>query len=100
MSRRFTPSVVTANALLSGEVVYQTATGEWSAHHHEALLHTNPEAAQAALERAQTQGLVVVGAYLAEARMGNTGPEPLHFREVFRTRGPSNYAHGKQTEPC
>jgi len=23
-------------------------------------------------------------------------PEPVHFREVFRTRGPSNYFHGKQ----
>ena len=38
----------------------------------------------------------LVGAYLAEARMGASGPEPIHFREVFRTRGPSNYAHGKQ----
>ena len=38
----------------------------------------------------------VVGAYLADARMGPQGPEPVHFREVFRTRGPSNYAHGKQ----
>jgi len=28
--------------------------------------------------------------------MGDHGPEPIHFREAFRTRGPSNYAHGKQ----
>ena len=27
---------------------------------------------------------------------GPNGPEPIHFREAFRTRGPSNYAHGKQ----
>jgi hypothetical protein len=38
----------------------------------------------------------VVGPYLADARPGPNGPEPTHFREAFRTRGPSNYAHGKQ----
>jgi hypothetical protein len=30
--------------------------------------------------------------------MGANGPEPTHFREAFRTRGPSNYAHGKQAD--
>ena len=40
----------------------------------------------------------MVGAYLADARAGEEGPEPTHFREAFRTRGPSNYAHGKQVE--
>ncbi len=38
----------------------------------------------------------LVGAYLADAKAGPNGPEPTHFREAFRTRGPSNYAHGKQ----
>ncbi len=32
----------------------------------------------------------VVGAYLADAKAGPNGPEPTHFREAFRTRGPSN----------
>jgi len=40
----------------------------------------------------------VTGAYLADAKMGDNGPEPTHFREAFRTRGPSNYPHGKQAE--
>ena len=35
---------------------------------------------------------------LADARPGARGPEPTHFREAFRTRGPSNYAHGKQAD--
>ena len=48
------------------------------------------------LIEAHSQRAVVVGAYLADARPGAAGPEPVHFREVFRTRGPSNYAHGKQ----
>jgi hypothetical protein len=40
----------------------------------------------------------VVGAYLADATAGPDGPEPVHFREAFRTRGPSNYPHGKQAD--
>jgi hypothetical protein len=30
MSRRFTPKVVTANALIEGDVVYLTANDQWS----------------------------------------------------------------------
>ena len=44
------------------------------------------------------QKLVVVGVYLADAKPGPNGPEPVHFREEFRTRGPSNYKHGKQVD--
>jgi hypothetical protein len=33
---------------------------------------------------------VVVGAYLADARPARAAPSPTHFREAFRTRGPSN----------
>ena len=40
----------------------------------------------------------MVGAYLADAQPGPDGPEPVHFREAFRTRGPSNYFHGKQAD--
>jgi hypothetical protein len=29
---------------------------------------------------------------------GPDGPEPSHFREAFRRKGPSNYAHGKQEQ--
>lgn len=32
MPREFTPKVVTANALLEGDVVYQTADDRWSRH--------------------------------------------------------------------
>jgi hypothetical protein len=47
---------------------------------------------------ASAQKLLVVGAYLADAKAGPNGPEPVHFREAFRTRGPSNYDHGKQAD--
>ena len=98
MSRPFTPKVITGNDLRAGDVVYLTAAGHWSPHHHEAALFTDPVEADLRLAEADRQRHLVVGAYLADARPGPNGPEPLHFREAFRTRGPSNYAHGKQVD--
>ena len=96
MSRQFTPKVVTANALLEGDVVYLTADDRWSRLHAEAELIEDEAHAQLRLLQADTQRQIVVGAYLADAKAGPDGPEPTHFREAFRTRGPSNYRHGKQ----
>jgi len=96
MARAFTPKVVTANALLEGDVVYLTARRTWSRSHADALLLTDEAEAAVRLLEASAQRDRVVGAYLADARPGPNGPEPIHFREVFRTRGPSNYRHGKQ----
>jgi hypothetical protein len=98
MSRSYTPKVVTANDLRLGDVGYMTHSGQWSRLHHEAALYSAEDAANAALASAASQSLIVVGAYLADAKAGPLGPEPVHFREVFRTRGPSNYAHGKQVD--
>ena len=98
MSRGFTPKVVTANALIEGDAVYLTADDRWSRHHHEAELIEDEAHAQMRLLHASAQRNVIVGAYLADAKPGPNGPEPVHFREAFRTRGPSNYAHGKQVE--
>lgn len=96
MSRRFTPKVVTANTLLEGDVVYLTVDDRWSRIHAEAELIEDAAHAEVQLQHAQRQPDTVVGAYLADARPGPDGPEPVHFREAFRTRGPSNYPHGKQ----
>jgi hypothetical protein len=95
---RFTPKVVTANRLREGDVVYLTADDRWSAFHHEAELIDDEAHAQLRLLHAAAQKLYVVGAYLADAKAGENGPEPTHFREAFRTRGPSNYLHGKQAD--
>ncbi|MEJ6391705.1 DUF2849 domain-containing protein [Gymnodinialimonas sp. 2305UL16-5] len=95
-TRAFTPKVVTANALLEGDVVYLTHQGDWTRHHHEADLIEDQATADLRLLEAQAQAHEVVGPYLADAKPGEHGPEPIHFREAFRTRGPSNYAHGKQ----
>lgn len=96
MSRAFTPKVVTANALVEGDVVYLTADDRWTRDHTEAELIEDEAHGQLRLLQAEHQRNIVVGTYLADARRGALGPEPVHFREVFRTRGPSNYAHGKQ----
>ncbi len=98
MSRRFTPKVVTANRLREGDVVYLTADDRWSLLHSEAELIEDEAHAQLRLLHAASEKLLVVGPYLADARAGAHGPEPIHFREAFRTRGPSNYNHGKQAD--
>jgi hypothetical protein len=95
---RFTAKVVTANRLIEGDVVYLTADDRWSQLHHEAELIEDEAHAQMRLLHAAAQRLYVVGAYLADAKAGPNGPEPTHFREAFRTRGPSNYNHGKQAD--
>jgi hypothetical protein len=96
VSRPFIPRVVTANDLRLGDVVWLTADDRWTRNLREAELIEDEAHAQLRLLHAMAQPQVVVGAYLAEARAGRDGPEPMHFREAFRSRGPSNYRHGKQ----
>ena len=97
MSRRpFTPKVVTANALLEGDAVWLTADDRWTRLIGEAELIEDEAHGQIRLLFAECQPDRVVGPYLADASPTPKGPAPVHFREAFRTRGPSNYAHGKQ----
>ncbi len=98
MSRRFTPKVVTANALIEGDVIWLTEDDRWTRRIEEAELIEDEAHAQLRLLFAEAQQGQIVGAYLADATASDTGPAPTHFRESFRTRGPSNYAHGKQVE--
>ncbi len=98
MARSFTPKVVTANALLEGDVVYLSIDDRWVRDHTQAELLEDEAHATIRLLDASARSDEVVGVYLADARRGPNGPEPVHFREVFRTRGPSNYPHGKQEQ--
>jgi hypothetical protein len=99
-ARKFQPQMATGNDLLEGDVVYFTSTGEWSRAIGDAALAVNPEAAAELLKRAEAFPNQVVGVYLVEAAVDDCGrAAPSHFREVFRTRGPSNYPWlGKQAE--
>ena len=97
MPRTFTPKIVTANDLMMGDVIYLTAAHDWSRAHGDAAVAHTQEDVDALLEAAQAQALKIVGPYLADTILDDAGrPAPAHFRETFRTRGPSNYLHGKQ----
>lgn len=96
MAKAFTPKVVTANALIEGDVIYLTETDDWTRNLSDAALITDEADAQVRLLDAEKQSSTVVGAYLVDAIQGERGPEPTHFREAFRRTGPSNYFHGKQ----
>jgi len=98
MARAFTPKVVTANLLIEGDAVWFTAQNTWSGDIADAEFLSDEAHADLRLLEAQSQQNVIAGAYLADAALGDNGPAPAHFREEFRTRGPSNYAHGKQVE--
>ena len=97
MARKFTPKVLTANELLSGDVVYWGPENTWVPRFEQALYLDVEIEAEAVLKLAEAQADQVVGAYLTDATLGADGhPAPTHFRETFRNQGPSNYAHGKQ----
>ena len=95
MAKPFTPKVVTANALLEGDVIYQTADG-WTRDLTEAEILTDEADADLRMIDASAQINLVVGVYLADVALDDGIPHPTHFREDFRATGPSNYAHGKQ----
>ncbi|WP_372841015.1 DUF2849 domain-containing protein [Phaeovulum sp.] len=92
MAQHAPATVVTANALRSGKVVWLTASDDWSHEMRAACVYLDAAQAEAALARAQARMGEVVGCYLAEVRPTPQGPEPLHFREVFRRDGPSHAA--------
>ena len=90
-------NVITANDLLSGEVVYLTTAGKWSPVHGDAILFDGIIMANARLADVQVSDSSIVGAYLAGATLErNLVSSPVHFREIFRTKGPSNRILGKQ----
>lgn len=100
MARKFLPQMATGNDLLEGDVVYFTSQGAWSRDIGDAALALNKEAADDLLARASAFPNDIVGVYLVDSAIDDRGrAAPAHFREVFRTRGPSNYPqHGRQAE--
>ena len=98
MARAFGPSVLTANDLLAGDVVYLARDGAWTRRLGGARLFEDEEEANRCLAEAQMHEDIVIGPYLADALPGGEeGPRPAHFREAFRATGPTNYPHGKRT---
>jgi hypothetical protein len=97
MSRAFTPKVATSNHLRDGDVIYFARAG-WTRELAEACVAETPEEADLLLSEAGSYPDETVGVALIEVALVDGTPTPTHFREHFRTRGPSNYFHGKQAE--
>lgn len=95
MARPFVPKVATSNHLTEGDVIYYTRPG-WTRVLAEAAVANTAEDADALLAEAQQFPLETVGVELVNVDLSTGVPTPTHFRETFRTKGPSNYFHGKQ----
>lgn len=97
MARPFSPVVATSNHLLEGDVIY-FARPNWTRELAEATVARTPEEADQLLADASQFPLETVGVELTSVDLSSGVPTPDHFREDFRTKGPSNYFHGKQAE--
>lgn len=97
MAKAFTPKVATSNHLLDGDVIY-FAHPAWTRHLAEASVARTADEAEALLDAASRFPLETVGVVLVDVDLSSGAPTPAHFREDFRTKGPSNYFHGKQAE--
>src|SRR5262245_3071473 len=83
------PSVVTANRLSDGAVVYRTAGGEWTAEINQAAVVSTAPAALELLTTAKADGKRVVDAYLAPVKIAQDSIVPGNLREMIRMRGPT-----------
>jgi len=83
------PRILTANALLSGRIVYWTGSA-WSRSADEAMRVSTPEEIAELEARGAAEEMVnmVVGAYLVPISESGT-IEPLELRERRRLGGPS-----------
>jgi hypothetical protein len=85
------PVILLANDLLDGDVVFYTGHG-WSLDPAAALVAHDGESATALEEaaRAALGAQLVVDAYLVDVTIDGQGRAvPRHFRERFKTLGPS-----------
>jgi hypothetical protein len=100
VSRRFVPKIVSANDLLTGDVVWLGRDGLWTRDLARAAVAEDVETADRLLGAATARPHEVVGPFLADVALEpGAPPRPLHFREVFRTRGPSHRPDlGRQAE--
>ncbi len=84
------PTVVTANRLADGVVVWLTAAGGWSQSLAEASVVHTPEEVQHLLDVAHQDENTAVGAYMATVGVDAAGvPHPATMREKIRVAGPT-----------
>ena len=90
--------VITANALVEGDVVYLSTDGHWERSLAAAQVFSDALTADNKLAAATARSGEVVGVYLMGVAIVKGVPQPKHFREAFRQTGPSNKVHGKQAD--
>jgi len=93
-------TVVTANRLLDGAVVYMAPEGRWTECLETAWVADKSEGDEllALADRAVADRLVVTP-YLIDVEADATGIRPRHIKEVIRRRGPTVRPDlGKQAE--
>ena len=87
MPKAFSPKIVSANDLMSGQTIYR-AEGGWSADITDAVVAGDEETAAALLAAAESQPEIAVGPYLVDV-VGEDRPAPTKYREVIRVTGPT-----------
>lgn len=93
------PAIVIANDLLDGDVIFLGADA-WEQSHERAAIARTQDEADELLKRAQVDFKAnrIVDPYLALVQVLENGvPEPTHYREKMRTKGPTTRVDlGKQ----
>lgn len=90
MARKSDQQIVSANALLTGDVVYLSGSGCWVKDLGQAQIARGRQAAAALLDAAGAYPHQVVGPYLVDVTLADDGaPRPTERREILRTTGPS-----------
>ena len=90
MSRDGQAWVLSANDLLSGEVVFFNSEGSWRPHLEQATVATDAATRADLLEAGRHYPGEIVGPYLVEVTLDEAGcPAPSQFRERVRTGGPT-----------
>lgn len=84
------PTVVTANRLADGVVVWLTAEGGWSERLADAAVGKTGEEVLKLLDIAHADENTAVGAYSAPVSLASDGtPQPANLRERIRLGGPT-----------
>lgn len=87
--------MITANHLLSGEVIYWDNAGKWKSALEQVHLFRDEVAAKESLAQAVLQSHIAVGVYVVKVASDNKHqrPNPDHIREILRAKGPGDYVY-------
>jgi len=84
------PTVITANRLRDGVVIYRTPDGAWATDLADAVVVTTAAQALALLKEAADEGTIAVGPYPAPVVIGDGNRIiPGNLRERIRRSGPT-----------